>query len=216
MNDVDDLTLFDHMREALVEKTIAESNEKCRAVLYRLRNNMNSENIEDGRSTLNHALDQGRKVRYLNNLMKATSDVIDIYVRSVDYSYDHYKESHQWPRIIWIIRISKHEKYLPSKCFYSKGLKHVIFENESRLKSIEPECFLACRFLVTINLPDSVSRIGESSFKNCQNLRWIKIPTKLKYIEKGVFHGCSKLYKTTIIPSRVFKIFYDLKFFMTE
>jgi hypothetical protein len=56
-----------------------------------------------------------------------------------------------------------------------------------------------------IVLPDSVTRIGHSAFRNCVNLEEITIPDSVERIDGSAFDGCSKLKKIRI-PDGVAKI----------
>jgi hypothetical protein len=56
-----------------------------------------------------------------------------------------------------------------------------------------------------IVLPDSVTWIGDSAFRNCVNLEEVTIPDSVERIDEGAFYGCSKLKKIRI-PDGVAKI----------
>jgi len=51
-------------------------------------------------------------------------------------------------------------------------------------------------------IPDSVTTIGEDSFKRCNHIRNISIPNSVKYIEAGAFYGCASL-TDVVIPDSV-------------
>lgn len=55
--------------------------------------------------------------------------------------------------------------------------------------------------LETIELPDTIVRIGNSAFSGCRNLRQINVPNKVKYFGERVFNGCSSLRHIEIPPS---------------
>ena len=59
--------------------------------------------------------------------------------------------------------------------------------------------------LVSINIPDSVTAIGNAAFSNCSNLTSINIPNNLTSIGNGTFDNCSSL-TTITIPSSVTSI----------
>ena len=48
-----------------------------------------------------------------------------------------------------------------------------------------------------INLPSTITSIGESAFNGCQNISEIVIPAKVTSIESNAFYGCTKLEKMT-------------------
>lgn len=69
------------------------------------------------------------------------------------------------------------------------------------LKQIGNYVFYYCTNLVSINIPNGITRIGESSFENCSNLTSITFPSSLKEIEPGAFRGCVKLESLTLPDS---------------
>ena len=64
--------------------------------------------------------------------------------------------------------------------------------------SISPEAFIECEGLSSIQIPNSVNKIGYGAFAKCTNLSEIKIPETLKEIEDSVFEYCSNLTSITI------------------
>ena len=53
--------------------------------------------------------------------------------------------------------------------------------------------FLGCQRLTSINIPNSVTSIGEWAFAGCSRLYSINIPSRITKIENGTFSGCSRL-----------------------
>ncbi len=75
-------------------------------------------------------------------------------------------------------------------------------------KGIADFAFSNCSNLAAINIPNSVTYIGEGAFNNCSSLTTINIPNSVTYIGSYAFSGCSSL--TTInIPNSVTAIGYD-------
>ena len=205
----DDIS-FDNDRLKAIALTISEYNAECRKYINRLHNNMITNVTQDSSnihtSDITDVLTELRDVRFLNNLMKSTSDILDLYIRSMQYDYDTYKQSYVWPRMIYIIRIGKNESYLPEKRFFRKVLRHVVLESDSLLEYVGSKCFAMCPYLISINLPHCVRDIGEYAFKNCRSLRYVQIPKNVKYLERGLFSGCTSLSKFIDIPSGVLSI----------
>lgn len=61
------------------------------------------------------------------------------------------------------------------------------------IEEIKSCAFKDCFELYNINIPDSVTFIGESAFENCTDLVRIKLPNSLKTIEDGTFRSCFSL-----------------------
>ena len=73
------------------------------------------------------------------------------------------------------------------------------------VSGIESDAFRDCRSLTSINIPSSVTSIGESAFEDCRSLTSINIPSSVTSIGDGAFLGCRSL--TSInIPSSVTSI----------
>ena len=73
--------------------------------------------------------------------------------------------------------------------------------------SIKKSAFRECSGLISIEIPDSVTSIGNDAFVGCSNLTSIEIPKGVTSIEENTFEGCSSL--TSIeIPNGVTNIEY--------
>lgn len=59
--------------------------------------------------------------------------------------------------------------------------------------SIGDSAFRECIGLAKVNLPDSITHIGESAFRDCVLLKEIKLPRRLAFIAAHAFRGCSVL-----------------------
>ncbi|MDE5547718.1 MAG: leucine-rich repeat domain-containing protein, partial [Clostridia bacterium] len=65
--------------------------------------------------------------------------------------------------------------------------------------SIASDAFVGCDKLKTVDLGDSVKRIGDSAFSGCVSLESIELPAGLESLGTGVFYGCTGL-KSASIP----------------
>ncbi len=52
---------------------------------------------------------------------------------------------------------------------------------------------MGCESLTSIDIPDSVTSIGNSAFDGCKSLKSIVIPDGVTNIGKGAFYGCDAL-----------------------
>ena len=59
--------------------------------------------------------------------------------------------------------------------------------------SIGNRCFNGCSNLVSINIPEKVERIGDECFKDCIKLSSITIPSSVTSIGNRCFEGCENL-----------------------
>ena len=75
--------------------------------------------------------------------------------------------------------------------------------------AIEKEAF-ANSNIVTIEIPDSVTYVGDAAFSNCISLRKIALPDGLTYVGTSMFSGCTALTSVTlpngisVIPEEMF------------
>lgn len=89
-----------------------------------------------------------------------------------------------------------------------RNLAQVDIEKDSdkkcTLKTIGNSAFINCLGLKSINIPASVTEIGEKAFRNCRNLVSLSFEQEstLQTIGNSAFSGCSKL-TDILIPSSV-------------
>ena len=98
----------------------------------------------------------------------------------------------------------------PSAFYEITTLEEVYFENGSQCVLIDNYAFAECSALKTIELPNTVSTIGEYAFNYCTSLESITIPETTVNLGKGAFWGCSALVdvdlrtKATNLPDNLF------------
>ncbi len=79
----------------------------------------------------------------------------------------------------------------------------VNYNNHTYLvKSIEWHAFYGSTYLTSINIPNSVTSIGNYAFMNCTALTSVTIPNSVTSIKDWTFSGCSSL-KSVNIPNSV-------------
>ncbi|MEE0918245.1 MAG: leucine-rich repeat domain-containing protein [Bacteroidales bacterium] len=85
------------------------------------------------------------------------------------------------------------------------SLTSVTFEEGINLTNIPPSTFCVCSSLTSIDIPNSVTSIGDYAFSGCSSLTSIDIPNSVTSIGEHAFYGCSSL--TSIdIPNSVTSI----------
>ncbi|MDE7216307.1 MAG: leucine-rich repeat domain-containing protein [Clostridia bacterium] len=72
-------------------------------------------------------------------------------------------------------------------------LTDVTFSPDCRITKLGNYTFSNCNNLKNIVLPDSLTEIGSSAFNSCNSLTYIAIPKNVKYIGNQVFSYCSNL-----------------------
>ena len=82
-----------------------------------------------------------------------------------------------------------------------RSLEYINLADCTRLKEIQDEAFYGCDALKTVELPDSITSVGESSnnvFSDCDNLESVKLPCKLTAFSGGWFSRTPKLKSLTL------------------
>jgi len=80
-------------------------------------------------------------------------------------------------------------------------------EIPSSVTSIGNFAFYGCSSLTSIAIPSSVTSIGDYAFSKCSSLASLEIPSSVTSIGNGAFNGCSSL-ASLEIPSSVTSIGY--------
>lgn len=98
-----------------------------------------------------------------------------------------------------LIKIGKGCKTIGDEAFtYCKELVEVEFESGSEIETIGARCFRGSN-ISKINIPDTVTNIGEYSFGQCNNLTSIVMPRNLASIPKTAFSGSKHLREVTLL-----------------
>ena len=83
---------------------------------------------------------------------------------------------------------------MDSSIFYNcRDLNTVTFEEGSQLTKIQNHTFNQCYNLSKVELPASISEIGDYAFSNCMNLTDILIPSSITKFGYASFDNCSSL-----------------------
>ena len=108
------------------------------------------------------------------------------------------------------INIPSKVKKIKMRAFsYCQDLEKVTFSPNSSLKEIEESAFSFCYSLKSLEIPESVVRVGAYAFEAC-GLESIIVPNNVHYLEKRVFSYCFNLKSAKIsediseIPDELF------------
>ena len=108
--------------------------------------------------------------------------------------------------LIKAIYIPNQVEEIGSQCFQQCGLlTSVMFEPNSKLKSISRYAFNKCSSLMEISLPEGLCVIEQGAFDSCKSLRMIVIPENLQEIQKGAFWKCKNL-ENVVLPNKDIRI----------
>lgn len=72
---------------------------------------------------------------------------------------------------------------------------------EAGLEQIPDDCFRNCASLISVNIPDGVTRLGTYAFSGCASLRQIVLPDGVKVLSQCLFEKCSSLEKVVMSQS---------------
>ncbi len=90
---------------------------------------------------------------------------------------------------------------IASKAFMgNESLTSVDFSGASYLNSIEMEAFSGCTSLSTVDIPYSVTALGESVFANCSSLQSVHLYANISNIPQMFFYNCQSLKEVYLPP----------------
>ena len=146
-----------------------------------------------------------------------SSLTFDDEILSLSFETVNYYDMHMGPfdscTSLEEVKIPAAMSYLESGAFaYCTSLKTVTFQEGSKLQSLseskEPNVwgtFCGCFALEQIVLPDNVTSIGESAFRDCFALMSVTLGSALTSIGDSAFSGCSSL-SSIVLPDNVTSI----------
>ena len=101
------------------------------------------------------------------------------------------------------LTIPRNVSYIDKFAFCeSGGIKHIYFEEGSRLNKIGEMAFSYSDALETFEMPNSVTEIGNSAFYQCHSLKNLHISENLSVLGVSAFNYCSSVVEM-YIPSSV-------------
>ena len=87
----------------------------------------------------------------------------------------------------------------------STNLEIPAYLDGNKVVSIGVSAFSGCTRLISVIIPDTVTRIDSSAFNGCSNLTIVEIPDTVSYIGINAFYNCNSLISIAI-PAGVTKI----------
>jgi len=108
--------------------------------------------------------------------------------------------------------ISKNGEYYIVTGISRNDIARIEIPNEYKklpVKEIKQEAFMGLQNLSEVIIGENVSVIGDFVFKNCTELKKVKLPSKMEKLGKGVFLGCSSLEQVNI-PLGIDELDYQL------
>lgn len=76
---------------------------------------------------------------------------------------------------------------------YPAGRQSSRFKIPKGISLIRPYAFQSCLYLISVEIPSSVSSIGEGAFYNCHNLKTVNIKKGVTHINDFAFFNCENL-----------------------
>lgn len=99
--------------------------------------------------------------------------------------------------VIWSARV----KHVPSNCFLQCE-KLVSVDLPEGVTKIESYAFCECRQLLHVDLPESLTVISVKAFSDCTGLQEIRLPDNLERLDSDAFSKCKAL-KSIRIPKKI-------------
>ena len=93
--------------------------------------------------------------------------------------------------------------FIGDNAFEGSSIKSIQIVNS--VTAIGESSFFMCENLYEINLPSTITKIGAGAFASCRNLLDIKLPPYLKCIDVQAFDGCRNL-THVLIPDNIEEI----------
>lgn len=97
--------------------------------------------------------------------------------------------------------------------FKNSNIKKVTFAADSNVNEFVGSTFWGMKRLESIVIPDSVEKMGDGVFRNCENLKSVVVGAGIKVIPNSAFNGCTALEEVKFAPgSQLEKIAYPHPF----
>lgn len=117
------------------------------------------------------------------------SSDIKINQKEIIYEYDYDFGSGQWDKG-WYYSFTQDIK---SKALSGCPIKSISFSNAPKQLNNTFNFLYCAETLSTFEVPNGVKYIGDSTFKECKNLKYVTIPKSVSRIEYNAFSGCTNV-----------------------
>ncbi|MBR2047484.1 MAG: leucine-rich repeat protein [Oscillospiraceae bacterium] len=85
---------------------------------------------------------------------------------------------------------------IPCELFMGSCIRSITIPDS--VEKIEEGAFRNCQELTEITIPDSVTEIGPYAFENCANLEQVQLPEEMELLSEGIFAWCGNLRSITL------------------
>jgi len=119
-----------------------------------------------------------------------------LYLGTEDTSLDEYGYVFSYCTGLTAIKIPAGVKDIIRYTFRGSGLKTV--ELPEGLESIGNSSFRSCSWLESVVIPDKVRTIGKNTFRDCTKLLSVTMPSYLMSVASDAFRGCNQLQRVNI------------------
>ena len=96
--------------------------------------------------------------------------------------------------------VGNNVSYIVEEEFNFMPVKHIIFEEGSKITELPAKAVFDNEYLQDIVLPENLETIGESCFQRCYSLKEIDLPNSVKSIGTNGFFDCYSLEEFNIDP----------------
>ena len=104
------------------------------------------------------------------------------------------------------VEITNNVTYLGESAFSSSQLSKITFEENSQLTEIKPYTFAYCDALTSIEIPTTVTSIGNNAFYDCDGFVDFELHDSIAYIGSWAFEYCDNLenvYSYNLTPATI-------------
>ena len=130
---------------------------------------------------------------------RTCSNLTSVIWNAINYDF-HFSSYAPFPTSVTSVTFGENVEHIPAYiCDDMSGLTSIEIPNS--VTSIGDGAFDGCTGLTSITIPNSVTSIGDYAFEDCIGLSSVTIPNSVTSIGNSAFEGCSSLTSVTIPES---------------